>query len=109
MKNTILVALIIIMVILLSSCSALDLASNLMPSKPAVEANLEIAGEKNQAVEIGGKELTADTINETIVNNGAPALEKAIDTGMIALLMFLAFQVGLRTPRPKRYTSEGRK
>lgn len=110
---------IIALTLLLSGCGALGIASSLLPSKPAVEANLdlEVSKGKKESIEteIGtDTSVKADTVETVSTNNfGLDIADLVILLSVLVALGLPAswffYQLGLRTPRPRKFTSDGRK
>lgn len=97
-----------------TGCSGLGMLTSVLPSKPAVEANLELQnGDDNQELQLGGREMSAETINETVTNNGLTVRDLSLLLLVLAAIAipytYGVFQLGLRTPRPKKFMGEGRK
>ena len=110
---------ILALTLLLSGCGALDIASSLLPSKPAVEANLavEVSKGKKESIEteIGTEtSVRADAVDTISTNNFGLditdlviLLATLVALGLPASYMF--YRIGLSRPRPLKYTSEGRR
>jgi hypothetical protein len=104
----------ILFALALSGCSALDVASKLLPGdKPAIEANLQVG---DKSAEIGSTGVTEVEENHGTISNkteGLPPVHLLTLVGIflaaIIGVMYISFQMGLRTPRPRKYTSEGRR
>ena len=112
LKMVLLPILVFIMVLLSTGCSPLDL----LPTKPTVGIEATM-GDKNQALELGSKELNVEdnsgTITETTNKYGLTIKDFTILLLVLTLLgipaSIMMYQLGLRTPRPIKHTSEGRK
>lgn len=105
----------IMFALLLSSCTAMDLASTLLPSatKGGVSAELQVGDDNVTVGDTGATEVKEN--NGTVTSNvqGLPPIYLIGVIGIFLLfilgLLYIVFQLGLRTPRPLRYTSEGRR
>ena len=110
---------VVVIALLLSGCGALDIASFLLPSKPAVEANLdlEVSKGKKESIEteVGTEtSVKAETVDTISTNNFGLditdlviLLATLVSLGLPASYMF--YRIGLSRPRPLKYTSEGRR
>lgn len=104
----------ILFALALSGCSALDVASKLLPGdKPTVEANLQVG---DKSAEIGSTGATEVEENHGTITNkmeGLPPVHLLTLVGIfltaIIGVMYISFQMGLRTPRPRKFTSGGRR
>lgn len=110
---------VLVISLLLTGCGALGLASSLLPSKPAVEANLdlEVSKGKKESIEteVGTEtSVKAETVETISTNNfGLDITDLVILLSVLVVLGLPAswffYQLGLRTPRPRKFTSDGRK
>lgn len=110
---------VVIVSLMLSGCGALGIASSLLPSKPAVEANLDVEVSKGKKesieTEVGTEtSVKADNVETISTNNfGLDITDLVILLSVLVALGLPAswffYQLGLRTPRPHKFTSDGRK
>ena len=109
-------SLIILLCIVLAGCSALDVISKVLPSSgggTSVSADLQVGDKENEIGSTGATEVEENhgTISNKI--EGLPPVHLLALVGIflatIIGIMYISFQMGLRTPRPLKYTSEGRR
>lgn len=109
-------AFIILLCFVLTGCSALDVISKVLPNSgggTSVSADLQVGDEKNEVGATGSTEVGENHGTITTKTEGLPPMYLVILIGVVLAAMigvlYISFQMGLRTPRPKKYTSQGRR
>ena len=109
-------SLIIVLCIVLAGCSALDVISKVLPSSgggTSVSADLQVGDKENEIGSMGATEVEQNHGTITTSTEGLPPMYLVLLIGLVLAAMigvlYISFQMGLRTPRPLKYTSEGRR
>lgn len=109
-------SLIILLSIVLAGCSALDVIGKVLPGNDggtSVSADLQVGDKENEVGSTGSTDVEENHGTITTKTEGLPPMYLVILIGVVLAAMigilYISFQMGLRTPRPRKYTSEGRR
>lgn len=99
---------------LLTGCNALGMLSSVLPSKPSVQASLEVDVSKGKTEEVntqvGGTAIETETATISNIDNGLGSGDLVIILGVVVMLIaafgYGTFRVGLLTPRPRKYWAQ---